>query len=94
MLSLARQQRMPRHFKFLCVGLLLFALAIVSCYFGPRYELHKFDRGAQEVLKQTGEALFLGLRWLALGLVLFALGIIPTVVGLKGLIETRATRRS
>jgi hypothetical protein len=85
---------MPRHFKILFVGILLFALAIVSSYFGPRYELHKFDANAQAVLTQTGEDLFLGLRWLALGVVLFVLGIIPTVIGLKGWIENRARRRS
>jgi hypothetical protein len=77
----------------LFVGLLLFALAIVSCYFGRRYELHKFDANAQAVLAQTGEDLFLGLRWLALGVVLFALGIIPTVIGLTDWIENRARRR-
>jgi hypothetical protein len=85
---------MPRHFKILFVGLLLFALAIVSCYFGPRYELNKFDRNAQDVLTRTGEDLFLGLRWLALGVVLFVLGMIPTVIGIKGWIENRTARRS
>jgi hypothetical protein len=85
---------MPRHFKMLSAAILLFALAIASCYFGPRYELHKFDRSAQNVLVQTGEDLFLGLRWLALGVLLFVLGIIPTVAGLKGWIEDRARRRS
>jgi len=85
---------MPRHFKFLLIGLLLFSLAILSCYFGPRYELHKFDRNAQDVLTQTGEDVFLGLRWLALGGVLFLLGVIPTVAGLKGWIEKRTARRS
>jgi hypothetical protein len=85
---------MPRHFKFLLIGLLLFSLAIVSCYFGPRYELHKFDRNAQDVLTQTGEDVFLGLRWLALGGVLFLLGVIPTVAGVKGWIEKRTARRS
>lgn len=53
---------MPRHFKLLFVGLLLFGLAIVSCYFGPRYELHKFDTNAQAVLThRSADGLLLNL---------------------------------
>ena len=94
MLPLIYQSRMPRHFKILSVGLCLFALAIAVGYFGPRYELHKFDANAQAVLTQTGEDLFLGLRWVALAVVLFVVGIIPTVIGLKGWFENRSARRS
>ena len=85
---------MRRHFTMLAVASLLFVLAIAVGYFGPRYELHKFDANARAVLTQTGEDLFLGLRWLILAVVLFVLGIITTVIGLKGLIENHGTRRS
>jgi len=58
---------MPRHFKMLFVGAVLFAFAIVSCDFGPRYELNKFDDSAipHEGLHHTGAHLFTGVgRWL------------------------------
>lgn len=80
---------MNRHIKILLAALLLFALSGASCYFGPRYELHRFPDDAQGVLRQSGEDLFIGSKWIVLGIVLFVLGVIFTVVGGKGWIESR-----
>jgi hypothetical protein len=80
---------MNRHLKMLMAALFLFALSSASWYFGPRYELHKFPSDAQVVLTQSGEDLFIGTRWILLAVVLFVPGIILTVIGTKGLIESR-----
>ena len=61
-----------------------FHLVRSVCYFGPRYELHKFSTDAQGVLIQSGEAMFIGSKWIVLALGLFGLGIILRVIGGKG----------
>jgi hypothetical protein len=61
--------------RILLLALLLILASYLSCHFGPQYELDKFDPDAQEVLKQTGENFFLGLRWTLLGMLCFVSGV-------------------
>jgi hypothetical protein len=66
---------MSRNKKILLLAVLLMLSAYASCHFGPSYELDKFSPNAQQVLAQSGESFFIGLRWTLLGILLFALSI-------------------
>lgn len=73
--TLSSYTAVSRSKRILLLAVLLILASYVSCHFGPQYEMDKFDPNAQQVLEQSGESFFIGLRWTLLGMFCFVSGV-------------------